>query len=397
MRPLNVGIVGCGRITDMHAPGYLRCEDARIHTVCDLASGVAERRKQEWGAVRATTSFEDVLADPEIDLVEIITPHHLHKDMAVAACEAGKHVSLQKPMAMNVAECDTIIAAAEAAGVNLKVFENFVFHPPYIQGKELIADGAIGEPLSIRLRIGSAGKGGWPIPLRSWLWRLDASRCGGGPTIFDDGYHKFSLARWFMGRDFEKVNAWIDSDTPLDAPAMIRAKLRRLPGDGPKYAQIDFSFSPRMALPCDFWFEDFVEIVGERGLMWINLCSAAGSRKLFEGCEITNSPVFPPIVVFVDGRVTTYLEDISPDERNWSTSFVGSTKHFIQVMKDGGEPIYTGEEGKEITRYAMASHISAQENRDVYLDEVTTEAEEKGFFEIRTNFCNVGKDLRKSR
>jgi predicted dehydrogenase len=222
---------------------------------------------------------------------------------------------------------------------------------------------------------------------------MDLERSGVGPLVGDDGYHKFSLARWFMARDFEKVSAWIDSDTPLDAPAMIRAKLKRQPGDGPKYAQIDFSFSPRMALPCDFWFEDFVEIVGERGLMWINLCSAAGNRKLFEGCELTNSPVFPPIVVFVDGQVTTYLEDISPDERNWSTSFVGSTKHFIQVMKNGGEPIYTGEEGKEITRYAMASHISAQENRDVYLDEITTEAEEKGLFEIRTNFCNVSKDL----
>ena len=70
-------------------------------------------------------------------------------------------------------------------------------------------------------------------------------------------------------------------------------------------------------------------------------------------------------------------------------SFVGSTKHFIRVMKEGGQPIYTGAEGKEITRCALAAHVSAQENRDVYLDEITTEAEGQGRFVISTNFCNL--------
>ena len=105
---------------------------------------------------------------------------------------------------------------------------------------------------------------------------------------------------------------------------------------------------------------------------------------------MSKSPVFPPIAVFINGKVETYLDNITPEERNWSTSFVGSTKHFIKVMKDGGDPIYTGEEGKEVTRYAIAAYISAQENRDINLDEITTEAEERGEFKIITNFCNVG-------
>jgi predicted dehydrogenase len=145
-----------------------------------------------------------------------------------------------------------------------------------------------------------------------------------------------------------------------------------------------------MALPCDFWLDDFVQIFGERGVMWINQCSAAGNREFFNACKMSDSPVFPPIAVFVDGKVTTYLEDISPQERNWSTSFVGSTKHFIAMMKEGGKPIYTGEEGREITRYAMAALVSAQEQREVHLDEITTEAEEQQLFRIRTNFTNLG-------
>ena len=81
-------------------------------------------------------------------------------------------------------------------------------------------------------------------------------------------------------------------------------------------------------------------------------------------------------------------------KRRVSTSIVttvSSTKHFISVMKDGGTPLYTGEEGREITRYAMCALVSAQENRDVYVDEITTEAERDGAFRIETNFCNFGR------
>ena len=221
---------------------------------------------------------------------------------------------------------------------------------------------------------------------------MDIEKSGTSPLIGDDGYHKFSLARWFMRRDFEKVGAWIDAETPLDAPALIRARFRKKhPQESPKYAQIDFSFSPRMAIPCEFWFEDFIEIVGERGIMWLNQCSAAGDREFFRGAgdNMSRSGVFPPIVVFIDGQVKTYMTDLTLKQRNWSTSFIGSTRHFIKVMKEGTrDPIYTGEEGREINRYAIAALFSAQENRDVSLDEITPEAEARGELVIRTNFCN---------
>ena len=111
-------------------------------------------------------------------------------------------------------------------------------------------------------------------------WSLDLKRSGTSPLVGDDGHHKFSLIRWFMERDPGKVGAWIDSETPLDAPTLIRARFKPRQGDPPKYAQINFSFAPKMILPCDFWLEEFVEIVGEAGIMWVNQCSAAGDRAL---------------------------------------------------------------------------------------------------------------------
>jgi predicted dehydrogenase len=391
---LKVGFVGLGLISNENVLGYLNSEDAEIVAVCRRDEGAAREWLKRWNLPQARyyPDLEDMLEKEQLDIVEILTPHYLHGPQAVKCAQARvKGISLQKPMATSLRECDQIIDACRKNNVVLKVYENFVFYPVYLKAKELIDQGLIGELLSIRVNTMSGLREGspWPWCWTPASWSMDLQRSGVGPLVGDDGYHKFSLARWFMGRDLEKVSAWIDPETPLDAPAMIRAKFRRLTGDSPKYAQIDFSFSSGMALPCEFWLDDFVEIVGVRGIMWINLCSAAGDREMFEGCEMSTSPVFPPIAVFVDGRVTTYLEDITPQERNWSTSFVGSTKHFIKVMRDGGTPIYTGEEGKEITRYAMAAYVSAQENRDVYLDEITAEAEVQRRFQIKTNFCNV--------
>jgi predicted dehydrogenase len=327
-----------------------------------------------------------------VDIVEILTPHDLHVRHAVDAAEAGvRGISLQKPMAISLRECQAIVDACRRYGTVLKVYENFVFYPVYLRAKELIAEGAIGEPISIRVQTLGGKRDGspWPWPFIPGSWRVDVATAGTGPLVGDDGFHKFSLARWIMERDLQTVGAWIDPETPLDAPAFIRGRFRRHGTEPRRYAQIDFSFSPRMEIPFEFWLDDFVEIVGERGVMWINQCSAAGDRPLFAGNRMSESPVFPPIALYTDGEVRTFLTDITPRERNWSTSFVGSTRHFIKVMREGGKPIYSGEEGMEITRYAIAATVSAQSGRDIDLDEITLEAEDAGRFRISTNFLNL--------
>jgi predicted dehydrogenase len=134
-------------------------------------------------------------------------------------------------MALDVAEADRMIAAAERAGVILRVYENFVFYPPHVRAKEMIEAGEIGEPQMIRLHVSTGqSETGWKVPLSAWLWRIDEEKCGGGPLIFDHGYHLFSLARYLMG-DVERVYAWMDKSpvggmiprnvAEVDAPATM--------------------------------------------------------------------------------------------------------------------------------------------------------------------------------
>jgi predicted dehydrogenase len=395
---LKIGFIGLGHISHENVLGYLGDSEARIVAVCSPT----ESRAREWLAGYGLThasyyhDHRDMLAREKLDIVEILTPHHLHRRHAVDAAEAGvRGISLQKPMAVSLRECQDIIDACRSHGTVLKVYENFVFYPVYQRAKELIAEGVLGELISVRVSTlgGKRDGAGWPWPFVAGSWRVDVASAGTGPLVGDDGFHKFSLARWIMDRDLESIGAWVDPETPLDAPAFIRGRFRRYGEESRRYTQIDFLFSPRMDIPFDFWLDDFVEIVGERGVMWINQCSAAGDRPLFAGNRMSDSPVFPPIAVYTDGDVRTYLTDITPAERNWSTSFVGGTRHFIKVMREGGSPVYSGEDGMEITRYAIAATVSAQLRRDVELDEITVEAEEAGRFAVTTNFLNLPPGL----
>ena len=189
MSKLRVGLIGVGFIADLHYLGYKDNPTAELYAICDLNEDLLQKRAKEWGVKKAYTDYHKLFAEANVDAVEVITPHHLHAEMGIAALEAGKHVSMQKPMAVNVAECDALISAAEHSGKLFRVFENFRYYPPIVKAKELLDSGAIGEPLSIRIKVvqGAMSKD-WEIPYKRWFWKFDQAQSGGGRVIFDYGY-----------------------------------------------------------------------------------------------------------------------------------------------------------------------------------------------------------------
>jgi predicted dehydrogenase len=181
MDKLRVGFIGTGRISDLHAIEYLQNERAELVAVSDLDAGIARSRAAAWGIPedRVFTDYTDMLALKDLDLVEILLPHHLHYQATLDTAAAGKHISLQKPMALSVAQADEMIVAAKKAGVIFKVFENFIFYPPVVRAKALIDAGEIGEPLSIRIKSNAASSpNAWPVPQSAWAWRFDPKTCG---------------------------------------------------------------------------------------------------------------------------------------------------------------------------------------------------------------------------
>ncbi len=364
MSKIKVCIVGCGRIATLNVMGYKDNEDAEVYAVCDVNEERAKQFAGETGASKVYTDYQDVLNDPEIDMIDLLVPHNLHCKMTVQACEAGKHVSVQKPMALTLKECDEMIEAAKKAGVKLKVYENFVFYPPYVKAKELIDAGEIGEPLTIRIKMNAgSNKHGWTVDPATWAWRMEEEQSGGGELVFDDGNHKFSIARYFMGEP-ENVFAYIgksimEGETFIkkdgtqvqfyqDAPSMITWKYK----DGQRYGVFDITWSKDLEINSDYYAcDERVEITGTKGVIWITRCTG----KMLQ---------IPTLIMYKDGQ-TIQFDNLRDD---WADSFIDSTKDFIDAIKNDRDPVLTGEDGREVIKFSLAAMQSAVLKQPVDVD-----------------------------
>jgi predicted dehydrogenase len=356
MKPIGVAIVGCGRISGLHQLGYQGMEDAGIVAVCDVNAQLAEKQALQWGVKKIYTEYKQVLADPAVDLVELLVPHHLHASMTVEACKAGKHVSVQKPMATHVSEADLMIEAARKAGVILRIYETFVFYPPAVQAKKMLMDGEIGEPQMLRMHVSTGStECGWEVPMDAWIWRFNEEQCGGGPLIFDHGYHLFSLARFLMG-PVERVYAWIDQSevlpgVNLDAPATIMFQFK-----GPRrYGVFDVEHTPNTHIPSDYYVDDDrIEIIGDKGMIFINRYTA-------------RTVDLPELMIYKDGVTTP----VPVDRVDWSHGFIDCTRHLIDVLRKGGDPVLDGPTGKAVLQFTLAALESARTGKEVRPDDIT--------------------------
>lgn len=358
MKPIRVAIVGCGQISDLHQMGYRGREDARITVVCDTNKARLRKKAREWEVDKIYTDYRQVLEDKEIDLVELLTPHHLHCAMTVEACQAGKHVSVQKPMALSAAEADEMINAADKAGVMLRVYENFVYYAPAVRARQMIEAGEIGAIRAIRLHVSTGtANSSWNVPLSAWLWRFNEKQCGGGPLVFDHGYHLFSVA-YYLGGPVERVYAWVDK-TPvsqaggmvsIDAPAVIMFQYK-----APRcYGTLDIEHTPKMRINSLYYADDDrIEIVGEKGILFINRYTA----KTLD---------LPELMLFKDGKTTP----IPVSGVEWHDSFIAATQDCIEKLKIGGQPKLDGLTGKSVLQFSLAALESARTGKEVHPDTI---------------------------
>lgn len=333
-KKLRVGIAGLGRIFDLNCLGYIDHPDIEVAGLCDTDPALLEQRKSLFPQARTTTRYEEMLGW-DLDLVDLLTPHPLHAQMAQAALAAGAHVTVQKPMAMTTAECDAMIAAAKQAGRHLKLFENFVFYPPLVKLRELLNDGAIGAPLHFRMKVvlGDASQG-WHVPPSTGAWRQQIAASGqGGPMVFDHGHHMMAVALWLFG-DVRDGFACIDetimpTGRRIDAPATLTWRHVSPPVHG----IWDISVAARMKLRTDYYPDnERFEIQGESGILQVSRCS---DRLLDE----------PVLTLYCDGEVRAW-HNIDAD---WGGSFRRSTLHYIDFLL-GRAPaiVLTAQEGKRV-------------------------------------------------
>ena len=193
MDKVRVGIIGSGGIAQgAHLPGYQACAEVEIVAVADVSEKTARAAAEKFNVPEVFTDYKKMLLMKELDAVSVCTPNYMHKDATVAALKAGKHVLVEKPMAMNAKECDAMLKAARESGRKLQVGFNNRFGGSAQALKRFIETGDLGSIYYARAQaLRRRGIPGWGVFTQK-------DKQGGGPLI-DIGVHILDLTLWLMG------------------------------------------------------------------------------------------------------------------------------------------------------------------------------------------------------
>lgn len=196
MKKLGWGLIGCGDIAQKRvAPAFRDLASSELIAVNRAQSELAAAFAKQFGAKRWYLDWKKLLRDEEVDAVYIATPIHLHAEQAIAAAEAGKHVLCEKPMAMNVRECDQMIGACRANKVKLGVAYYRHFYPVVERIKAILKSGEIGAPVLAQINAYERFDPAADDP-RSWLLKKELA--GGGPML-DFGCHRIEVLTNILG------------------------------------------------------------------------------------------------------------------------------------------------------------------------------------------------------
>ena len=200
-------LIGTGRIADDRIlPGINAFAGNKLIAVVSREQARASAFARKFGAQHAYTSYEEMLRNPEVTVVAIHTPNSLHAEQAIAAARAGKHVFCDKPMATTVADAERVVKECDKAGVKLGVNFHNRFMPCFIETKQIIDSGEIGEVLLVQLE---ASPGANPASTRA-SWRVDPAIAGLGTTM-SIGVHVYDILRYMLSSEIVTVTAFFDT------------------------------------------------------------------------------------------------------------------------------------------------------------------------------------------
>ena len=197
-KKVNVCVIGCGRAGMIHARSYMAgVNGAVLAALCDPSEENLSSAAEETGVTKTYADWREVMKDPDIDAVIVVTPTQYHRDVVVAAANAGKHVFCEKPMASDEKECDEMIEACRENKVKLQLGFMRRFDKNFRRGKQLLEEGSIG-PVTL-IKSNTYG----PSEPKEWMFNVRKSY---GP-IGEVNSHDFDTLRWYAGSEVKMIHA----------------------------------------------------------------------------------------------------------------------------------------------------------------------------------------------
>jgi predicted dehydrogenase len=211
MKRVRAGIAGFGFIGPHHAEAMRRLGFVEVAGICTIDMEETRRKAEQYSIPRQYESYEQMAADPDLDVIDVVTPTYLHHPVAKAAIAAGKHVIVDKPLALSSAQARDLVEAAAAAGVVNAVTFNYRFNPMVQQARAMIARGELGE---IHLLHGHYLQE-WLLYPTDFNWRVEPEKSGEAAMMADAGCHWFDLVEYLTGMRVQSVLADFSTTIPV--------------------------------------------------------------------------------------------------------------------------------------------------------------------------------------
>ena len=315
MKEIRIGLIGTGGMGKAHATAFKNVplvfgnEPGRpvLEIVADVDATVLEKWAGEFGFARWTTNWQEIIADPHVDIVDITTPNALHAEMAIAAAQAGKHIYCEKPLATTSADAARIVAAVEKSGIISIVGFNYLKNPAQAFAKQLIASGELGEITLFRGTFDQDFLANANVP---FSWRLDRAVAGTG-ALGDLGSHTIAFALFLVGEIVEVCG--------LNA---TRITERTVPSGGSGYAATAQSIGEKRAVENEDIMEFLIRFhngaIGTIGTSRIGM-----GRKLGLGYEIQGTKGSLFYTQERMNEIQLYRETDPDREKGYKTIYIG--------------------------------------------------------------------------
>lgn len=334
---IGICVIGAGRAGRIHMKNFARSvPHARLSAVVDPFEDVAAIAQQDFEIPGRYLSYKDALLDKDVDAVVAVSPTVYHKEIVVAAAQAGKHILCEKPMAMNVAECEAMIRAAEENRVKLQIGFMRRYDAGFVDAKERIDRGDIGDVVLVK-----SLTHGPSVPQR---WQYDIDK-GNGP-LAEVNSHDIDTLRWFTGSEFSEVYAIAGNyrcpEARNEFPDFYDNVVMNARFANGMQGVIDGAVSVK------YGYDARVEVLGTRGILFVGQLN----QNSVVTCSKGKGMVTPIIASWNNLFEDAYLREDTD---------------FVQCIKEDREPAVTGVDGMMAVKVVNAGNVSIKSRRPVGL------------------------------
>ena len=344
MQRTKVAILGAGFITDIHMESYHRfVPEAEVVAVYARSGEKAKAFAEKYAIPQWYDDIDALLEKSGCEVVDICLPNYLHATTAIKAAEAGKHIIIEKPLAITLEEADSMIDACKKAGVKLMYAEELCFAPKYERVRQMVNEGAIGDIYMLKQSEKHSG------PHTDWFYDIDLA---GGGVLMDMGCHAMAWFRWML-KNSKVVSVYATMSTVLHK--------QRTKGEDNSVVIIEFE-NGVTAVAENSWakhggMDDKCEVYGTEGVIYADLFmgnSAISYSKNGYGYAMEKAD-------------TTVGWSFTVFEEAFNQGYPHELKHFIECVQQDKQPLVTGEDGRAVLEIIYAAYASAKEGKKILL------------------------------